>query len=112
MHRASAAQTFTIVVNSVNDAPSFSAQNPPAAAEDAGPQMATVATAISAGPPDEAAQTLTFSITGNSNAALFGNTPTISSAGVLSYTPAADANATTRCSSATVNSSAPSFSQR
>jgi hypothetical protein len=88
----SVAQTFTINVNPVNDAPSFNAQNPPAVAEDNGPQSATVATAISAGPADEAAQALTFAITGNSNAALFSGTPTISSAGVLSYTPAADAN--------------------
>ncbi len=88
----SPAQTFTIVVNSVNDAPSFSAQNPPAVVEDAGPQTTTLATAISAGPPDETTQTLTFAIIDNSNAVLFEGTPTISSAGVLSYTPATDAN--------------------
>ncbi|MBK7144984.1 MAG: hypothetical protein IPH76_07170 [Xanthomonadales bacterium] len=50
------------------------------------------ATAISAGPPDEAGQALTFNITGNTNPALFSAGPAVSPAGALSYTPAADAN--------------------
>jgi len=90
----SAPQSFTITVTAVNDVPSFTAQNPPAVNEDVGPQTATVATAISAGPPDEVAQTLAFSITNNSNAALFTGTPTISSAGLLSYTPAPNTSGT------------------
>ncbi|HUM91981.1 MAG TPA: Ig-like domain-containing protein, partial [Candidatus Competibacter sp.] len=47
---------------------------------------------ISAGPADEAGQTLTFNVTGNTNAALFSAQPTISPTGVLTYTPAANAN--------------------
>src|SRR5262249_53230641 len=51
------------------------------------------ATAISAGPPDEASsQTLTFVVTGNSNPGLFSAGPAISAAGTLSYTPATNAN--------------------
>ena len=90
----SAVQTFTITVTAVNDVPSYTAQDPAPVAEDAGPQTASIATAISAGPPDEIAQTLTFSIASNSNAALFNGTPTISPAGVLSFTPAANTSGT------------------
>ncbi|MGE3104571.1 MAG: tandem-95 repeat protein, partial [Lysobacterales bacterium] len=86
----SAAQTLVINVTAVNDVPVFTAQDPPAVNEDAGVQSALVATAISAGPPDESAQTLAFSITNNSNPGLFNGAPTISSAGLLSYTPAAN----------------------
>src|SRR5262249_1418084 len=50
------------------------------------------ATAISAGPADEAAQTVAFSVTGNSNAALFAVAPAVSPTGTLTYTPAATAN--------------------
>jgi len=86
-------QSFTITVTAVNDAPSFVAGPNQSVNEDSGPQTANPwATAISAGPPDEAGQTLAFNITGNTNAALFSAAPTVSPAGVLTYTPAADAN--------------------
>ena len=48
------------------------------------------ATAISAGPADEAGQTLTFVVTGNTNPALFCAAPAVSPAGVLTYTSAAE----------------------
>ena len=49
-------------------------------------------TGISPGPADEAGQTLTFSVTGNSNPSLFAGLPAISPQGVLTYTPAVNAN--------------------
>lgn len=88
-------QTFTITVNAINDAPSFTVGPNQTIDEDAGAQTVNPwATAISAGPPDEAAQTLTFNITGNTNAALFSIAPAVAANGTLSYTPAADANGT------------------
>ena len=60
----SAPQMFTITVTPVNDAPSFAAGANPSSAEDAGPVTVNPwATAISRGPADEAAQTLTFVVT-------------------------------------------------
>ena len=85
----SAAQTFTITVTGVNDAPSFTTGANESVAEDSGAQtVATWATAISAGPADEASQTLTFNVTNNTNAALFSAGPAVDSAGTLTYTPA------------------------
>ena len=88
----SAPQTFTITVTGVNDAPGFTAGVNPSSAEDAGPQTVNPwATAISRGPADEAAQTLTFVVTNNTNPALFSAGPAVSSAGVLTYTSAPNA---------------------
>src|SRR5207249_6962286 len=47
-------------------------------------------TAISPGPADESGQTVTFGVTNNNNA-LFSVQPAISPAGVLTFTPAANA---------------------
>lgn len=88
-------QTFTITVNSVNDAPSFSRGLNQTVNEDAGAQTVTNwATNISAGPADESAQTLTFQIVSNNNAPLFSAGPAISPTGTLTYTPANDASGT------------------
>src|SRR4029079_18341060 len=85
-------QTFTITVNPVNDAPSFIKGADQTVNEDAGAQTVnTWATNLSAGPPNESAQSLTFLITNNSNAALFSVQPSVSSDGTLTYTPAANA---------------------
>jgi CSLREA domain-containing protein len=85
--------TFILTVNSVNDAPSFTKGADQNVNEDAGAQsVANWATNLSVGPPNEAGQTLTFQVTGNSNAALFSAGPSISSSGTLTYTPAANAN--------------------
>ena len=86
----SPSQTFTITVNPVNDAPTFSRGADLTVNEDAGPQSLTWATAISAGPADENGQTTSFAITGNSNPSLFSAGPTLSNSGVLTYTPAAN----------------------
>jgi hypothetical protein len=60
--------------------------------EDAGAQSQSgFATSISAGPADEAAQTVAFTLT-NDNNALFSSQPAISAAGMLTFTPAANAN--------------------
>jgi uncharacterized repeat protein (TIGR01451 family) len=91
----SAPQSATITVTPVNDAPSFVAGVSHASAEDAGAQsIANWATAISAGPPDEAGQTLTFSVINNTNPTLFSVAPSVSPAGTLTYTAAPDANGT------------------
>jgi hypothetical protein len=88
----SGTQTFTITVTGVNDAPSFTSGGNQTAAEDAGPQTVNPwATAVSAGPADEAGQTRTFAVTGNTNPTLFSAAPAVSSAGVLTYTSAPDA---------------------
>jgi hypothetical protein len=89
----SAVQTFTITITPVNDRPSFTKGANQTVLEDAGPQTVNNwATAISAGPPDESGQTLTFNVTSNTNTALFAAGPAISSTGALTYTTAADAN--------------------
>ncbi len=89
----SASQSFTITVNAVNDAPSFTKGADQVVNEDAGAQsVVNWATAISRGPADEAAQTLTFQVISNSNAALFSSQPAISATGTLTYTPVANVN--------------------
>ena len=62
-------------------------------AEDAGPQtVAGWATAISPGPANEAAQTVAFEVTGDTNPALFSAGPAVSPSGDLTYTSAPNAN--------------------
>jgi hypothetical protein len=91
----SATQTFVIMVGAINDAPSFTKGPDKTVLEDAGAQsFSTWATAISAGPADEAGQTLTFNITGNTNAGMFSAGPAVSSTGTLTFTPAPNANGT------------------
>jgi CSLREA domain-containing protein len=89
----SAAQTFTITVNPVNDVPLFTRGADQTVNEDSGFRFVFPwATGISAGAPDESGQTLTFQVTNNTNAALFSSAPAISSNGALTYTPAPNAN--------------------
>jgi large repetitive protein len=86
-------QTFTITINAVNDAPSFTAGSNPNVPEDAGPQTVNPwATAISPGPANESGQTVSFNITSNTNPGLFSAGPNVSPAGVLTFTPLANAN--------------------
>jgi hypothetical protein len=87
----SPSQTFMIVINAVNDAPSFTPGGDVTVNEDSGLYSATWATAISAGPPNESGQTLTF-VVNNSNNALFSVQPSISSTGVLTFSPASNAS--------------------
>jgi hypothetical protein len=89
--------TISINVNAVNDAPTFTeATTTVVRNEDAGPQtIANFLTAISpGGGPDEAGQTVSIVVTGNSNTALFSVQPTISNTGTLSFTAAANYSGT------------------
>ena len=91
----SAAQTFTIIVTAVNDVPGFAKGADVTALEDCGPQaFANWATALSAGPSDEAAQLLSFIVSNNNNG-LFAVQPAIAADGKLTFTPASNANGTT-----------------
>jgi hypothetical protein len=86
----SAPVTFTITVNAVNDAPTFTAGPAVSVLQGSGAQtFAGWATAISAG-PNEVSQTVTFLVT-NGNNALFSVQPAISPSGTLTFTPAANA---------------------
>ena len=87
-------QSFTITVDNVNDAPSFTKGADPTVNEDAGPQTVSPwAAAIDDGDPG-VTQTLTFNVTGNTNPSLFSAGPSVSPTGVLTYTPAANASGT------------------
>jgi Big-like domain-containing protein/cadherin-like protein len=87
----SATYTFTISIVAVNDAPAFTGGGNVTVLEDSGAYSAAWATGISAGPPDESGQTLTFNVIANSNPSLFASGPSVSPSGVLSFTPAANA---------------------
>jgi hypothetical protein len=92
----SLATTVDITVDSVNDAPVFTAGGDETVAEDAGAQIVNGwATGISNGPSDESGQTLTFTAT-PVNGALFSAGPAVNAtSGTLTYTPAGNANGTT-----------------
>ncbi|MCC6235762.1 MAG: hypothetical protein IT580_24205, partial [Verrucomicrobiales bacterium] len=80
--------------SNVNDAPSFTAGPDQTVNSTGGPQSVSGwATAISAGPADESAQTLTFLVS-NDQPSLFATPPAIDASGRLTYTPAASANGT------------------
>lgn len=90
--------TFTIDVNPVNDAPTFTRGSNITIAEDSPAQSVLWATNISPGPgtplpPNESNQTVNF-IVANDNPGLFtvGGQPTIAPNGTLNYTLAQDAN--------------------
>ncbi|MBA3721993.1 MAG: tandem-95 repeat protein, partial [Parachlamydiaceae bacterium] len=86
-------QTFTITINPVNDAPIIGGTQ--TVNEDAGAQtVANFAKGAVASATDEQAQTFSAITVINNNNALFSVQPTISSAGTLTYTPAANANGT------------------
>jgi hypothetical protein len=79
-------------VNAVNDAPSFVGGPDQTVAEDSGAQVvAGWATAMSAGPANEASQALSFEVMSD-NAGLFSVQPAVSTDGTLTYTPALNAN--------------------
>ena len=79
----SAAQSFTITVNAVNDEPSFTIGPNQSVPQNAGPQTVNGwATDISAGPPDEV-QTVDFTVTvsGTTGTLTFDSAPAVSSDG-------------------------------
>lgn len=86
-----AAQTFTIQINPINDQPSFVIGANQTLNEDSG--LVTIpgwASAISPGPADESAQLLTFEVTNDDNS-LFVIQPALSANGTLVYTLADNA---------------------
>ena len=84
--------TVSVTVDCVNDAPSFTKGVDQTVNEDAGSQtIAGWATGISAGPANEAGQSLTFNASNNNNA-LFSVQPAVAANGTLTYTPALNAN--------------------
>jgi len=89
----SAVQTFTITVTPVTQPPTFVAGPNVTVLANSGPQVvAGWATAISAGPPLQAGETLTFIVSADSNTPLFSAAPTVDPAtGNLSFTPASGA---------------------
>src|SRR5439155_19825445 len=76
------------IANSANAAPSFAKGGDQNATDEDGPRtLAGWATGISAGPPDEASQTVNFNVD-NNNHALFSVQPVIDPSGTLTFTPA------------------------
>src|SRR5262249_12451034 len=75
--------TVTINVTSPNHAPSFTKGPNVTVLEDSGAYSAGWASSISAGPPYESGQALTFLVTGNSNPSLFSAGPSIAPSGAL-----------------------------
>ena len=86
--------SVTVTILPVNDAPTFTASDPQAVNEDAGPQTITGwAHDFSPGPANESSQTvLAYAVSGVSNPSLFKAGPAVDIAGKLTYTPADDAN--------------------
>jgi VCBS repeat-containing protein len=69
-------ETVTVTVDPVNDAPSFTKGADQTVLEDASAQsISGWATSLSKGPSDESGQTLSFNVTGNTNAGLFAAAP-------------------------------------
>ena len=88
-HDTSAAQTFTITVVAVNDAPTFSAGGNQTVVLLLGTQTVHGwASAISPGPADEAGQSVQFAVTVD-KPSLFASVPTIAPDGTLTYRPKA-----------------------
>lgn len=84
--------SIAINVTAVNDTPSFTVGGTQTVLEDSGAHTVNgFITGISAGPADEAGQTVNF-LTSNDNNALFSAGPTIDASGNLTYTLAANAN--------------------
>ncbi|MBW8326441.1 MAG: cadherin-like domain-containing protein, partial [Prolixibacteraceae bacterium] len=79
--------TITVVVNPVNDVPSFSKGPDQAVCAGSGSQTVNAwATLLSAGPANESLQILSFTAS-NDNNSIFSVQPSVSSAGVLTFTP-------------------------
>ncbi|HEV7473600.1 MAG TPA: Calx-beta domain-containing protein [Pyrinomonadaceae bacterium] len=88
----SANTTFTLTINPVNDVPSFTKGADQSVNENSGAQTVNNwAANISAGPADEAGQTLAFQVS-NNNPSLFSVAPAISAGGTLTYTPSPGAS--------------------
>jgi len=84
--------TVTVEVAAVNDAPAFTAGD---AVDADGPYAAAWASAIVAGPADEASQKLHFVVSEPSDPGMFSASPAISPTGQLTFTPAPGASGVT-----------------
>lgn len=93
---AAAAASVNLTVNGINDKPTFTASNPPAVNEDAGPQtIANFAVFSPGGGADESSQTVVaYTVSNVSNPSLFSAPPAVSTSGTLTYTPALNASGT------------------
>jgi hypothetical protein len=81
-------RTFTINVGAVNDPPTFTKGPNVSVNENAPAQtIANWATAISPGPANESAQTVTFKVTNLTNPGLFSFGPLLNANGTLNFTP-------------------------
>lgn len=89
-------RSFTVTVTPVNDAPSFTAGPNQSVDANAGAQtVAGWASGFSAGPADEAGQTLLgYTMVSNSAPSLFASAPAIDASGRLTYTPKPGARGT------------------
>jgi len=82
----SAAQVFTITINSVNDRPTFTIPPSQAVAPNTGSRTFSLwVTNLNPGPSNESAQSLSFQVS-NDNSSLFATPPAISPDGTLTYT--------------------------
>ncbi len=91
---ASFSRTFDVVVNPVNDEPTFVPGGDQTVNEDSGAQIVSDwATDINEGAADEISQTLSFTVTNDQNT-LFSVQPAIDTSGTLTFTPADDAYGT------------------
>jgi hypothetical protein len=92
----SATVVVSLTISAVNDAPMFTAGADQTLTSPTGPQtVAGWATGIAAGPADEAGQALTFSVTGNSNPAIFTTAPAVAADGTLTWEPSGVAGSST-----------------
>jgi len=83
----SAASTFTLTIDPINDPPIFAAGPDQTAVSLLGAQVvAGWATGIVPGPANESGQTITFTVS-NDNPGLFSAQPAVAPNGTLTYTP-------------------------
>ncbi|MGH2511078.1 MAG: tandem-95 repeat protein, partial [Candidatus Limnocylindrales bacterium] len=91
-HDTSAPSTMTITVTAVNDAPTWTKGPDETVLENSSAKTVTSwASSFNAGPPDEQTQSLSIATT-NDNNGLFSAQPSVTMAGTLTFTPAANAN--------------------
>ncbi|MCH9651513.1 MAG: FG-GAP-like repeat-containing protein [Deltaproteobacteria bacterium] len=87
--------TVGLTVAAVNDAPSFTITASHTSDEDASPQTVPgFASGLSPGPADEASQSLSFNIVGNTDPGLFATPPAVAADGTLTYAAAPEASGT------------------
>ena len=88
----SAPQVLTINVTAVNDAPTVAINTIPTILEDSGARSVTSFASFSAGPGESGQSLAGYTVSGISDPAMFLVPPSVSNAGTLTYTPAANAS--------------------